>query len=249
MFDITPYLHPRRLEKPQGSIERKKFYPYSIDESIELLRPQIDALDTNISKKLRGDRIIFQLGIIPNYTAPTYYPFSLFCFLDVFPIGNRLVSDLYYSKIKAPKLMSTTSWSLAGTKKSFDLLAKLFNNNNAPNVVLKQLRYVSSVGITYPEMIFHSNIEILRVEQETYLEICLHPDPDLSNNNNTVQLSNLLYKKFTQYVRSLGGDVINSVVFPPLTYVIIKMPTEQLDQLTQFNIIRKISPCARIELR
>src|SRR4051794_1610510 len=87
----------RSIERgPSGGGE--KYHPRTLDEAKALLLPQVDLLTSAVAAlepELRGDRVVFQATVLPNYLAASYFPTDLLRSLDLVPIGARRATAMY----------------------------------------------------------------------------------------------------------------------------------------------------------
>lgn len=74
------------------------YFPYSFGETVERLRPQAQELRQEaqqLDDTLRGERVIFESTLLPNFLANSHFPLELFREADVIPVGTRRTTAPY----------------------------------------------------------------------------------------------------------------------------------------------------------
>ena len=88
-------IHGERLRQSASRPDRgggPKFKPYSVEESIARLTPQVEGVReaiAHITSALRGDELIVQARLLPQFLSASSFPGALFAAAGLVPIGTR----------------------------------------------------------------------------------------------------------------------------------------------------------------
>ncbi len=233
-----------------------KFHPFSVDEAIELLRPQVEALATDVSQlaeNVRGDRVIFQATLLPNYLAASWFPDDLLTELDLKTLGARRSQEVHRTARQAERVTDTRSLVVAGTNDAITSLQEIMAGQvrtRSEQKAREDLQRFSRFGLATREEVVKTPPIDVEPNDVVALEAVLHPDPDRSG----VVLhavSGLNWQKWIDFIEGLGGSVEETYrrEIGGLTFVPVRLPAEAEEQVSTFNLLRAIRPLPVVQPR
>jgi len=222
-----------------------KYHPFDVAETRERLGTELRDLAqtaTQMPAPLRGERVAFQLTLLPNYLSSSYFPAELLDATDLSLIGTRGDRARYRTRTM-DETRSTTSLIVAGTERSLEQLERLASQvsqrEDAP-AEARQLREMAQIRLSRPDEILKVRETAEHGEQtqswEAVLQVLLgarrgSADP-------TVRA------KWRQFVRELGGSVDDDGTreLDGLAFVPTRLDPLALERAATFNPLRAIRP-------
>jgi len=237
---------------PRAIDESTKHHPQSVREACRVLSPQADSLlatARTIEPSLRGNRVVFEATMLPNYLAGMYHPTDLINDLDIRSLGSRTSRrDLVTSKRTTPDVLTKTL-ILAASPVSLESLAaelRIGRRNPQRAVHGERLRQFDSLRLPSTAGLIRlpNGADEDRIWPNVW-EVVLHPDPD---SDGSAPLSQRTYEKFVALVSDLGGEVLSDwrERVDGMTFVPVELDVEDVDGLAAFNPLRSVSPMPRI---
>ncbi|MFJ9818746.1 S8 family peptidase [Streptomyces sp. NPDC101151] len=232
-----------------------KFYPYSVEETREILGPQARSLRDSavrLDSALRADHVVFEATLLPNFLANSYFPDRLVKLLGLTALGSRpATADLTLRSGTTPDV-PTKSLIVAGDDASLSRLANILEGgelNRAERAAAEELRQFSEIRLPRREEVFRgasADVEDSGHARAVY-EAVLHPDPDTPGSGRH-PITARLFRKFEEYISSLGGEVAATRrdVVGGLTFVPVFLPEDLAEQAAAFNPLRSIRRMPRI---
>jgi hypothetical protein len=238
-------------ERPGGF--GKKYHPVNFDEARSYLEPQAQKLREEASRlpdRLRGDRVIIEATLLPNYLAASYHPEDLRKAADLVLVGTR-ASRGTLRHLKAPdeENVRTKTLLLAATDKSFDRLGQLLGGD-AGDEVADDLRKFSGLALPGSERVMRrrrGETEDADPAEEIVWEAVISPSVDARGRLSDV-LQEQILAKWRELVHHLGGEIHESFrrEVGNLTFMPVRMARGRIDELAQFNPLRVIRPMPRL---
>jgi Subtilase family len=225
-----------------------KFDPVTIEEARRTLWPQVESVAsraTQIPIARRGDRIAFQLTLLPNYLAASYHPARTLEVAHLEFIGTRS-AEARYRTPTIDEARRTRSLIVAGTPPDIERLSSIVHGSGRSlRGIEDELRRISDIR-------FAERHEVLRVPEgrdagvaiDRY-EAVLHPNLDLPNPTVRVGTERrTVLDKWVAFVAALGGIVITRYAreVDGLIFVPIEMDPTRLEEVIEFNPLRAIRP-------
>lgn len=244
------------FETARASGGGQKYHPRTVDEARQILLPQAVSLrreTSDMSEELRGDHVVFQMTMLPNYIAMSYEPLELFELLDMVQLGSRPAFEVLQTGRRRPQRARTKSLVVAASNESLERLEDLISQPRSSRTVraaAERLRQLTEIRLaTESEVITASaqrDLEVTTGEIVT-LEAVLHPDPDRSAVKRR-PLGTRGWRKWVEFVDSLDGEVLSDhrVTSGALSFVPIRIETSRILDLYQFNPLRSVRAASRI---
>jgi hypothetical protein len=231
----------------------EKFHPFTFDQASGYLAPQVRALRDEAAQlpdRLRGERVIVQATLIPNYLAASYHPKFLRRDADLVLVGTRASRGTLHQQ-KRPDVEDTRTKTLlfAATDASLTRLGALFAGD-ADDEIAKELRQFQSLSLPGAERVVRRRRgEDLGddPDEELVWEAVLNPAVDAIGRLSDQEQEQTL-EKWRTLVGGLGGEIHESYrrEVGGLTFMPVRLARSQLDNLLQFNPLRVIRPMPRL---
>lgn len=225
-----------------------KFHPWSVDEARAALRPQVLAIaaaSREIPDGLRGERLVVETTIVPNYIAASYFPQRLFEAADLVVLGSRPTVAPYRTQRGAERTQPTKTLILGSSARSMSVLDRLAADDDPSRAnarlqegfrPLQTLR-LPTVDETLKGTAGDSNL----------YEAVLHPGWDLATGR-LVPASDETFQKWVALVRSMQGEVVERYrrMVGGLTFVPVFLDDASLRNVAQFNPLRVLRPMPKL---
>jgi hypothetical protein len=236
----------REVERAAGG--GPKFHPWTVEQAIASIRPQLLALGEAtraIPENLRGERLVLEATIVPNYTAASYFPLRLFEAADLVVLGSRPAVGPYRTERGAERLQPTKRLILGGSTRSLPTLERLASQShpNRDDARLQEgFRPLGELGLASLEEVVKG-----RSEGSNLYEAVLHPGWDPVRGR-AVPASEETYSKWVAHVTSLGGDVVDRYrrTVADLTFVPVYLNAAVVSQAAAFNPLRVLRPMPKL---
>lgn len=231
----------------------RKTHPQTFEQARDRLVPQLNALREQIAKipsALRADHIVIEAEVWANYLAVSYFPSSLFSYMQARPLGSKIVTDGIRSLPSTGESSSVTkSFLLSIDTVAVQKVVELLNGRTQASTRVKE-EIAQFTNIKVSETHVRSAEPVGESEELLPFEAVLHPDPDASTLIERAQASSQTLAKFTELIESVEGvlhDEWNDVV-DGLTFIAIDIPASAVTKVAAFNPLRSLAPTPHIEL-
>ncbi len=231
-----------------------KYYPYSWEETKQLLAPQARALQesaTSLDSSLRARHVVFEATLLPNFLANSYFPKNLIKLLQLTALGSRPATEDLILRGRVESDVATKSLVVAGDDASLEHLSRMLEGEHLDRherAAAEELRQFSKIHLPRREEVLdsHSSGPDASSSQQAF-EAVLHPDPD-SELGDRHPISDALFHKFEDFIRRLGGEVAGDRrdVVGGLTFVPVFLSTARAPEAAAFNPLRSIRRMPRI---
>lgn len=240
------------VDRPSGG--GPKYHPRDVDEARAYLAPQLDALQQSVAATpagLRGERVVFEARVLPNYLANSYFPADLFRIADLIPVGTRGGVGPYETKAKSePEERATKTYLLAGDEQSLGKIAALVRSEAAPRGIpqaaYQALRQFDVVRMPPVEDVVRATPAVQDTELITW-EAVLHP-PVTASGRLTEGEHAAVMTKWANWVGWLGGEIAVDFqrVIKGMTFMPVRLPANSAEAAAQFNPLRAIRPMPKV---
>ncbi|MGW1150982.1 S8 family peptidase [Streptomyces rubiginosohelvolus] len=232
-----------------------KYHPFSLADSQRILGPQAQILKNTaatLDNRLRADHVVFEVKLLPNYLANSYFPERLVRLLGLTALGSRPATGDLVLRSKTEFNVPTKSLIVAGDNQSLERLSYILSGGSLDRRekgAAEELRRFSDIHLPrVAEVVKAANNSVAEsVQGREAFEAVLHPDPDLPGISRR-PLSGAVFEKFEQYIYSLGGEVVSDRrdVVGGLTFVPVFLPSGKAKEAAAFNPLRSIRKMPRI---
>jgi hypothetical protein len=234
----------------------EKYHPQSLAEARQRLGPaarEIRQRAQTMPQYLRGERVILEATLLPNYLAASYHPRRLRDDADLVALGTRTATGTLRTAREVKENQPTKTLLLAATERSLKRLETLLGDENAragENVLsdltkLQEISLPSVAGVlrTRRQPQTEENAE---EDGETW-EAVLHPAIDAAGNVSQSALE-LILGRWRALVKDHGGEVHENYIrtVGQLTFMPVTIPAPALQALAQFNPLRVLRPMPRM---
>jgi Subtilase family len=242
----------RKAQKQSGGGE--KYRPRTFDEARALLAPMTAALRTRaleIPESMRGERIVFEAELLPNYLAASYFPKELRAAADLVLVGTKAATGTLRTKSGEKPDQPTKSLLLAGTVESVARLDNLINEPPATTTkrVKEDIATIERIEIPGPDRVLRRRKEELAIATERLpaWEAVMHPPLD-RRGQITAEARQLVLDRWSSYLADLGGYLHGGYVraVGNLLFMPVSLPPERLEEAAGFNALRVLRPMPRM---
>lgn len=235
--------------RPRGG-GSKKYEPRTAEEARELLLPQVQRaheVARRLPEHLRGERIIVETTLLPNYLAASYHPSDLLDFIDATSIGSRHAKGTYETKSRTTQ-SSTRRLILAMTDDGLGQLLSLATNRGRTKSgrrAFEDLRTLNDFSLPERDSIFTT--QDFGDSETVTVECVLHP-VGLNAIGEPTPASDDIIEKWIALVESLEGtahvDYIRTI--GGLSFAPAQIRPENVRELASFNPLRAVRPMPTI---
>ena len=227
-----------------------KYEPRTAEEARELLLPQIESaheVASSLPERLRGERIIVETTLLPNYLAASYHPSDLLGFVDATSIGSRHAEGTYETKGRTT-LSSTRRLILAMTDDGLEQLLSLATSRGRTRSgrrAFEDLRTLNDFSL--PERDSILTTQDFGDGEAVTVECVLHP-AGLNAVGEPTPASDDIIEKWVALVESLEGtahvDFIRTI--GGLSFAPAQIHPASARELASFNPLRAVRPMPSI---
>lgn len=232
-----------------------KYYPFTVEESVERLKPQVATLTSDIAAmrdEYRGQSLILEATLMPNFLANSYYPAQLLEYVRVSLVGTAYgVAPRRSQTDPNPDVrVPTKRLFLEASSESIQLLDSLLDEPNSrivPAAVRENLRVLEDVRL--PKVVPQVPVES-ELEYDDGLQLwegVLHPTVPPEAGGPWVS-STFSLQRLSSLVESNGGRVasdwvrnVEGTIFVPL----LLPNAEAAADIANFNPLRALHPNAQ----
>lgn len=224
------------------------YHPQSFERTVALLTPQIEALRSATSDlpiEMRGERIVFEAKVLPNYLANSHFPKELFAEANLVPVGTRGSVGDYRTRTRDPESRSTKTYLVAGNERSIETVDELLHgevpNRPAARKAREFLRQFDLIRLPPSEETVRVPAELS--EEQITFEAVIHPSINAQGRLSEDEWRSVL-GKWRDLVRSLGGELAEDYIrtIKDLTFTPVRLPRDAVDAVGEFNPLRAIRP-------
>lgn len=242
------------LDVELGSGSGPKFHPHSVDEARQLLAPQLASLREGVEStpvELRGERVVFEAKVLPNYLANTYFPKALFEAAGLVPVGARGDIGTYETASKPPEDRQTKVYLLAGDEQSITRMSEIVQSptdlEGVPPSARDSLRRFDVIRLPTVDEVLRSPADLPSGEMITW-EAVINPTVDLSGAVSEREQQAVM-AKWVDWVYRLGGEVALDYtrVVKGLTFVPVRLSSDAGPQAARFNPLRTLRPMPKVK--
>ncbi|HUA03835.1 MAG TPA: S8 family serine peptidase [Solirubrobacteraceae bacterium] len=231
-----------------------RFHPQDLPGARERLGPKVSAMraaEQELSDQLRGDRIVLEARLLPNYLAPTQHPEALRDDADLVVVGTRGARGVKETRRQITEDAPTKTLLLAATARSLTRLDELLNTDDvtAHEKVLGDLIKLDDLALPGSEQVVDIGEQLAEVDpaEELALEAVLHPAVDVDGNPSR-RVADLVMRRWGEWLGQLEGEIHVRYVqrAGALTYMPIRLRRSALDEAARFNPLRLLRPAPRM---
>jgi hypothetical protein len=231
-----------------------KHHPVKLEDVRRDLGPiahEIHTQAASLPDELRGERIVIEATLLPNYLAASYHPRPLRDDADLVPIGTRNARGTLRTEKSEKADQPTKTLLLAATTKSLARLDELLNveDTAAGDKVLEDLIKLQSLGLPdlgrlIPGRVRDDAGEVPKLET---WEAVLHPSINALGRLSE-QAQRLVMKRWRELLKAHGGHVHDDYVrtVGHLTFMPISLARDALEAISAFNPLRVLRPMPRM---
>ncbi len=232
----------------------EKYHPRTFDQARKLLAPMTKALRSEAEEMpagLRGERIIFEAELLPNYLAASYSPKHLRDTADLIPVGSRAARGVRRTRKGDKPDEPTKSVLFAGTVDSVQRLDGLLQKSadQVDEDVQDDLIKFERISLAPPERVVKRPSEGSDQAEDGQMgwEAVLHPPVDI-NGEVTLSARDLVLKRWGDWLEKLGGSLHTDFVraVGNLLFMPVSLDPEQLEHAARFNPLRVLRPMPRM---
>jgi hypothetical protein len=234
------------VQRPRGG--REPFAPFTLAEAREFLIPAAVAVanaSRDLPPDLRGERVAFQLTLLPNYIAESHYPATLLAAAGLEVIGNRTEQWAYRTQTREAEQRTTKSLIVTAAPTEDDRLVDVMRGVDVP---LRLSRRVDSEVPRIAEVRFARRDEVLKLPEDAAeyadgrFEAVLHRG--LAGRGSSEGVAG----KWSRYLATLGGEMVERYLreVDGILFVPVRLDPAQLARLPEFNPLRALRPMPHI---
>ena len=226
---------------PPGKKMDPKKLPYSAEEALYRLLPQVYGVDRQLADLPNGafpeNEAVATITLHPQFLAKSYFPEALLNGASLRAIGStrELVVPEKWTKKGSPVLSPTTKLFVAGNRASFRRWAGLLESSDLDDANLRQLSSLELIGVEPTERKIklngHDTTEVAD-EESLHLEVVLHGGTDTA--------SGAILRGFTNWAEHLHAEpsINRRLTAGGLTFVPVRIRKEAVGDLAQFSFLR-----------
>ena len=226
-----------------------KFHPQNLGEVRRSLGPiarEMHERTRSLDSQLRGERVVIEATLLPNYLAASYHPEELRSDADLVPIGTRNARGTLRTQKQAKENAPTKTLLLAATDRSLERLDQLLNDEEvrADEKVLDDLVKLQGLALPGEQRVITRRGDEERDDNDTLTwEAVLHPaiaaDGRLSD-----RVQGLVMRRWKKLVEDHDGRVHSDYVrrVGNLTFMPVTLRRGAVDAIAAFNPLRVLRP-------
>lgn len=226
-----------------------KYHPYSYSEVRPQLAAQVQSIRADVAAlpdDYRGDRVVLQAKLHPNYLAATHHPRVLRADADLVMVGTRASRGTLRRRRGPDKENAPTkTLLLAATTSSLDRLGQLLDDPAPPEAIADEFVRFENFLLPGAERIVRrrSAEDDGDPDAELVWEAVLHPAIDL-NGVASPAAAERVAAKLEGLVERLHGELRRNYLrrVGSVTFVPIQLRRRYLDELERFNPLRALRP-------
>ncbi|CAN7565034.1 S8 family peptidase [Pseudarthrobacter oxydans] len=225
---------------PGKKMDAKKF-PYTPEEAIIRLLPQIHGVNRELSDLpndvFPDDEAVAAITLHPQFLAKSYFPETLLNGALLRAIGStrELVVPEKWTKKGNPELSPTTKLFVAGARSSFERWAGMIESSDLDDTNFKQLSSLERIGLESPQtkvkLNGHDEKEV-DAQETLHLEVVLHGGTDKG--------SGAILRGFANWADHLQAEpsLDRRLTAGGLTFIPVRIRKENVRDLAKFSFLR-----------
>ena len=230
----------------------EKYHPFTFEQARTRLKPRLAELRQEAAElpdRLRGERVIVEATLLPNYLAASYHPEDLRKDADLVLVGTRAArGTLRQKKRDDQQGVRTKTLLLAATDRSLDRLSSLMTGTVDENVA-DDLRKFQDIALPRAERVVrHRRVETgVDSEEQIVWEAVLSPAVDARGKLSEHAQEQIL-AKWRALVGSVGGEIhesyrreVGNLMFMP-----VRLARGRVEEVARFNPLRVLRPMPRL---
>ena len=241
MGNVKNYIlgYGERLTEPIPSprIKPTKKHPYTFDEAIERLAPQLESVTNQLYELPQltcpNDESVAIMTLHPAYIAKSYFPGYLFKKFGLRSVGSRpkIITPQKHNKKGKPQPSPTIDLFVAGKRSDFlnfsENLFEIRKDNNLSNQII---RFENIRCFAPGERII--NIEDSQQDESILIETVLHL--------NELGQQRFILAGYNDYLESLGVqlDVHRRFEARGLCFIPARSPLKNVKEIEKFSFLR-----------
>jgi Subtilase family len=224
-----------------------KYHPYVYEEVRPRLAAQVRQIQdelTSLPDSYRGERVIVQAKLHPNYLAASHHPRVLRADADLVMVGTRASRGTLRKRSGPDEENAPTKTLLfAATPNSLNRIGELLATAAPPDVIAEEFVRFESLRLPGAERIHAGRPDEDAGDSELSWEVVLHPAIDRRGRASATAAKDMA-AKLQALVVQLGGRMSEAYLrrVGTLTFVPIRLHKAQLDELERFNPLRSVRP-------
>lgn len=232
----------------------QKYHPRTFEQAKKLLAPMTQRLRSEaevMPAGLRGERIVFEAELLPNYLAASYSPKRLREAANLVPVGSRAARGVKRTRKGDQPDEPTKSVLFAGTVESFQHLDDLLQRSShaVEESIQDDIVKFERISLASSERIIRRPVADVEQAEDGQMgwEAVLHPPVD-RDGEVTLSARDLVLGRWTAWLEKLGGSLHSDFVraVGNLLFMPISLDPEQLEQAARFNPLRALRPMPRM---
>jgi len=232
----------------------KKYHPRTFEQAKKLLAPMTKALRSEAEEmpaSLRGERIVFEAELLPNYLAASYAPRYLRDAANLVPVGSKAARGVRRTRKGDKPDEPTKSVLFAGTVESVRHLDDLLQQSSdaVDEDVRDDIVKFERISLASSESVIKRPAKDAEQAEDGQLgwEAVLHPPVDI-NGDVTLSARDLVLRRWSEWLEKLGGSLHNDFVraVGNLLFMPISLDPDQLKEAARFNPLRALRPMPRM---
>lgn len=240
-------------QQPRRSPPGEKFHPQDLVEARQRLGAQVSQArqaEQELPDALRGERIVLEARLLPNYLAPTQHPQALRDDADLVVVGTRGARAVKQTARQRRDDAPTKTLLVAATAHSLERLDLLLNTPGAyasDEVFADLIKFDDIVVPGSEQVVVTGSADNADPDEEVAWEAVLHPALD-AQGNRSARVSALIMRRWAEWLEQLGGEIHTRYVRTagPLTYMPVRLRRSALAEAARFNPLRVLRPAPRL---
>ena len=244
----------QELELQRWRGDSKKYEPRTAEEAREILLPQIENARieaASIPDRLRGERVVVETTLLPNYLAPSCHPSVLLAFVEAMSVGSRYAEGLLETRTRT-KQSPTRRLILAVADDGLERLQTLVTNRGgrtrSGRRAFEDIRTLSDFGLPERDSILLTTD--FGDDESVTVECVLHPTGINAAGDSTPAGDDII-EKWGLLVESLDGtphfDFVRTA--GGLTFAPARVNPANVQELARFNPLRAVRPMPALTRR
>lgn len=230
-----------------------KYHPFEYADVRAGLHSQVDAIRSTVEElpdRYRGDRVIIQAKLHPNYLAASHHPRVLRADADLVVVGTRAARGKLRRRSGGDEDDARTKTLLfAATNESLNRMSDLLADPSPPSEIADEFVRFETFSLPGNERVTSRRPEetVDDPEAELTWEAILHPAVDVTGRTSE-RAADLIIAKLDALLRSFDGELRRTYLrqVGGLTFVPVRLRRRHLTELSRFNPLRAVRPMPRM---
>lgn len=251
------FIHGERLRQraePPAKGGGEKFKPYSVAENIDRLTPQLLTLQARaraVPSELRGDDLIIEARLLPQFMAASSFPSSLLSAAGLIPLGTRTaLADTLDRNGEVLRDQATKTVFLAASE-GLEGLSDIFlgRAGRLSKRTVEDIQALDALTLPRPAIEISDLVpdgNALADGGLVLLESALHGT--VGPEGRPRPASRLVTERWAAWVAQLGGvaELEWARQSGTLTFMPVRLPPGRAVEAARFNPLRAVQPMPRL---